>query len=110
MKVPLLDLQAQLEYLEDDLIQAVTRVVKSTRYIQGPEVTGLEEEIAHYCEVEHGIGVTKRFLCGQGRKKTGSYRESFSIERYAIDSIIIIPITRITISAYIYPSSAAING
>lgn len=58
MKVPLLDLQAQLEYLEDDLIQAVTRVVKSTRYIQGPEVTGLEDEIAHYCEVEHGIGVT----------------------------------------------------
>ncbi len=58
MKVPLLDLQAQLEYLEDDLIQAVTRVVKSTRYIQGPEVTGLEDEIAQYCEVEHGIGVT----------------------------------------------------
>ena len=58
MKVPLLDLQAQLEYLEDDLINAVTRVVKSTRYIQGPEVTGLEGEIAHYCGTDYGIGVT----------------------------------------------------
>ena len=41
MKVPLLDLQAQLEYLEDEILAAVTKVVKSTRYIQGPEVEGL---------------------------------------------------------------------
>ena len=58
MKVPLLDLHAQLEYLQDDLISAVTRVVKSTRYIQGPEVSSLEEEIAHYCGVGHGVGVS----------------------------------------------------
>lgn len=58
MKVPLLDLQAQLEYLEDDIIEAVVRVVKSTRYIQGPEVEGLESEIARYCDTGHGVGVT----------------------------------------------------
>lgn len=58
MKVPLLDLQAQLAYLEEDLIAAVTRVVKSTRYIQGPEVDGLEREIAEYCGTKHAIGVT----------------------------------------------------
>ncbi|MFW2366926.1 MAG: DegT/DnrJ/EryC1/StrS family aminotransferase [Desulforhopalus sp.] len=58
MKVPLLDLQAQLEYLEDDLMAAVTRVVKSTRYIQGPEVDGLEREIADYCGTAYGVGVT----------------------------------------------------
>ncbi|WP_457575535.1 DegT/DnrJ/EryC1/StrS family aminotransferase [Desulfomarina sp.] len=58
MKVPLLDLRAQLEYLEDDLIEAVTRVVRSTRYIQGPEVTGLEEEIAQYCGTEYGVAVS----------------------------------------------------
>ena len=58
MKVPLLDLQAQLEYLEDDLIEAVTRVVKSTRYIQGPEVEVFEKEIAEYCGAAYGIGVT----------------------------------------------------
>jgi len=58
MKVPLLDLQAQLDYLEDDLVAAVTRVVKSTRYIQGPEVEELEKEIAAYCGVAYGVGVT----------------------------------------------------
>ncbi|MBW1637227.1 MAG: aminotransferase class I/II-fold pyridoxal phosphate-dependent enzyme, partial [Deltaproteobacteria bacterium] len=58
MKVPLLDLQAQLETLEDDIIRAVTRVVKSTRYIQGPEVAHLESEIADYCGADYGIGVS----------------------------------------------------
>lgn len=58
MKVPLLDLQAQLAYLEEDLVAAVTKVVKSTRYIQGPEVEGLEREIAEYCGVPHAVGVT----------------------------------------------------
>ena len=58
MKVPLLDLQAQLAYLGEDLIAAVTRVVKSTRYIQGPEVDGLEREIAEYCGTKHAVGVT----------------------------------------------------
>lgn len=58
MKVPLLDLQAQLAYLEDDLIAAVTRVIKSTRYIQGPEVEEFEKEIAEYCGTAYGIGVT----------------------------------------------------
>ncbi len=58
MKVPLLDLQAQLSYLENDLIAAVTRVIKSTRYIQGPEVESLEKEIAEYSGAAYGIGVT----------------------------------------------------
>ncbi len=58
MKVPLLDLQAQLSYLQEDLVAAVTRVVKSTRYIQGPEVDGLEREIADYCGTKHAVGVT----------------------------------------------------
>lgn len=58
MKVPLLDLQAQLSYLEKDLIAAVTRVIQSTRYIQGPEVENLEKEIAGYSGVAYGIGVT----------------------------------------------------
>jgi dTDP-4-amino-4,6-dideoxygalactose transaminase len=58
MKVPLLDLRAQLEYLEEDLIKAVTRVVRSTQYIGGPEVTGLEEEIAKYCGTDYGVAVS----------------------------------------------------
>lgn len=58
MKVPLLDLQAQLAYLQDDLIKAVNNVLTSTRYIQGPEVEGLEKEIAAYSGAHYGIGVS----------------------------------------------------
>lgn len=58
MKVPLLDLKQQLTVLRSEILEAVTRVIDSTTYIQGPEVTGLEEEVAQYCGVAHGIGVS----------------------------------------------------
>jgi len=58
MKVPLLDLKQQLGHLRHDILEAVTRVIDSTTYIQGPEVVGLEQEIASYCGVEHGVGVS----------------------------------------------------
>ncbi len=58
MKVPLLDLKQQLSYLREDIIKAVTRVIDSTTYIQGPEVASLEQEVAAYCGVENGIGVS----------------------------------------------------
>lgn len=58
MKVPLLDLRQQLNYLRKDILEAVTRVIDSTTYIQGPEVAGLEQEIAAYCGVKNGVGVS----------------------------------------------------
>jgi dTDP-4-amino-4,6-dideoxygalactose transaminase len=58
MKVPLLDLKQQLSYLREDILKAVTRVIDSTIYIQGPEVTSLEQEIAAYSGVENGVGVS----------------------------------------------------
>ena len=58
MKVPLLDLKQQLSYLREDILEAVTRVIDSTTYIQGPEVASLEQEIAAYCGVENGVGVS----------------------------------------------------
>ncbi len=58
MKVPLLDLKQQLKYLREDILEAVTRVIDSTTYIQGPEVSLLEQEIAVYCGVENGVGVS----------------------------------------------------
>jgi len=35
MKVPLLDLGAQLKSIEDEMIDAVVNIVRSTRYIMG---------------------------------------------------------------------------
>jgi dTDP-4-amino-4,6-dideoxygalactose transaminase len=58
MKVPLLDLKQQLTSLREDILQAVTRVIDSTTYILGPEVASLEQEVADYCGVENGVGVS----------------------------------------------------
>ncbi len=44
--VPLLDLQAQYRPIRDDVLAAVTRVCDSQRFIMGPEVEGLERELA----------------------------------------------------------------
>ncbi len=58
MRVPLLDLKAQLGSLRDEIVEAVTNVVDSTRYIQGPEVEELEKKVAAYCGTGYGVGVS----------------------------------------------------
>lgn len=58
MHVPLLDLKAQLAPLRDEILQAVTEVIDSTRYILGPEVEGLETQVAAYSGARYGIGVS----------------------------------------------------
>ncbi len=58
MKVPLLDLRPQLAQLRSEIVESVTKVIDSTRYIQGPEVEALEKEVAHYSSADFGIGVS----------------------------------------------------
>ncbi|MEJ2134192.1 MAG: DegT/DnrJ/EryC1/StrS family aminotransferase [Desulfofustis sp.] len=58
MNVPLLDLGPTLEEQRQEIVEKVIEVVDSTRYIQGPEVEGLEAEIGEYCEVSGAIGVS----------------------------------------------------
>lgn len=58
MKVPLLDLGVQLQPMREDIVAAVTKVIDSTTYIQGPEVLSLEEEVASYCGTKYGVGVS----------------------------------------------------
>ncbi len=58
MKVPLLDLRPALEELRDEIVDAVTKVVDSTRYIMGPEIDGLEKEISVYCGTKDAVGVS----------------------------------------------------
>ena len=57
MGVPLLDLVGQYEEIKDEIQAAINDVLDSGRYIMGKHVTGLEEEIADYCDAEYGIGV-----------------------------------------------------
>jgi len=56
MNVPLLDLKAQYADIKTDLDAAVHRVLDSARFIGGPEVSGLEEEIARYSQCAHAVG------------------------------------------------------
>lgn len=56
--IPLLDLQAQNGPLLDDIRAAMERVITTQRFIMGPEVTGLEQELAEYLDVPHAIGVS----------------------------------------------------
>jgi len=55
MQVPLLDLKAQYADIKQDMDQAVHRVLDSARFIGGPEVVGLEEEVARYCGCPHAV-------------------------------------------------------
>ena len=57
MAVPFLDLKLQYHALKTELDQAVARVVDSQQFILGPEVQGLEEELAEYLSVPFAVGV-----------------------------------------------------
>ncbi len=58
MNVPLLDLQPQTTRFREEILQAVTGVIDSTRYILGPRVSEFEEAIADYCGVDDAVGVS----------------------------------------------------
>ncbi|MEM9194857.1 MAG: DegT/DnrJ/EryC1/StrS family aminotransferase [Myxococcota bacterium] len=56
--IPLLDLHAQHEPILPELRDAMDRVVRSGRFILGPEVSSLEAELADYLDVPHALGVS----------------------------------------------------
>jgi dTDP-4-amino-4,6-dideoxygalactose transaminase len=57
MKVPMVDLQAQLLRIRPEVDAALHRVLDSTRFIGGEECAGLEQEFAAYCGVAQACGV-----------------------------------------------------
>lgn len=57
MAVPLLDLSRQYAILKPELDAAVTNVLTHGKFILGPEVKKLEEEIAALCTVKFAVGV-----------------------------------------------------
>jgi dTDP-4-amino-4,6-dideoxygalactose transaminase len=56
--VPLLDLDAQYRPLREALLAAMTRVCDSQRFIMGPEIESLEQELAAQLGVRHAIAVS----------------------------------------------------
>lgn len=58
MSVPLLDLKAQYLPLREQVLDAMTRVCDSQRFILGPETEALERELASLVGVPAAIGVS----------------------------------------------------
>jgi dTDP-4-amino-4,6-dideoxygalactose transaminase len=57
MPIPLLDLTQQYRSLQPAIDAAVRRVLESGQFILGPEVRALEDEVAAYLRVDHGVGL-----------------------------------------------------
>ncbi len=57
MRIPVYDPLPEVEFLWPELEEAFRRVMRSGRYILGPEVEALEREAAAYLGVKHAIGV-----------------------------------------------------
>lgn len=56
VSVPALDLKAQYATIRDEVDRVLREVVESQYFILGPEVAGLEAEVAAYCGARHAIG------------------------------------------------------
>jgi dTDP-4-amino-4,6-dideoxygalactose transaminase len=54
--VPALDLKAQYQSIRDEIDAVVRDVIGNQGFVLGPEVAGLEAEIADYCDVARGVG------------------------------------------------------
>ncbi len=55
--VPSLDLRAQYESIREEIRAALEEVLASQRFILGPQVAALEQEVARFCGRRHGVGV-----------------------------------------------------
>ncbi len=58
MKVPLLDLKAHHEPIQEEIFEVFKNVFRTQYFILGPEVKDLEEKIASYCQTDFAIGVS----------------------------------------------------
>ncbi|MCP4399098.1 MAG: DegT/DnrJ/EryC1/StrS family aminotransferase [bacterium] len=58
MHVPLLDLKAQYAAIRHEITPVVEQVLESQRFILGPEVAALEEEVAEYSGTKFAVGVS----------------------------------------------------
>ncbi|MBH8576328.1 DegT/DnrJ/EryC1/StrS family aminotransferase [Nostocaceae cyanobacterium CENA369] len=55
--IPFLDLKAQYLSIKDEIDTAVLKVLESTQFVLGNEVTAFEQDFADYCNADDGIAV-----------------------------------------------------
>ncbi len=54
--VPLLDVSRGNQAIRDEVLQSLTEVYDSGRFLHGPQVTELESQIAEICNTKHAVG------------------------------------------------------
>ena len=57
MNIPVFDLTRQNRSIEKEIDSAIKGVIEKGKFILGPEVSMLEEEVASYIGVDFGVGV-----------------------------------------------------
>jgi dTDP-3-amino-3,4,6-trideoxy-alpha-D-glucose transaminase len=57
MAVPLFDTSTPLAPLREQILERISEVVDSSRFILGPNVAAFEAELADYCGAAHAVGV-----------------------------------------------------
>ena len=55
--IPALDLRSQYASIREEIRAAIQAVLDSQIFILGPQVQGLEQELAAYCGARHAVGV-----------------------------------------------------
>ena len=83
--IPIIDLVAQYHELKSEIDEAIFRVIESSQFILGPEVSSLEEEIAKFCEMPYAVA------CGSGTD--GLYLSLLSLDIKPGDEVITTPFT-----------------
>ncbi|MEE2755537.1 MAG: DegT/DnrJ/EryC1/StrS family aminotransferase [Myxococcota bacterium] len=58
MRIPILDLKAQVQTYRTDVLAAITRVVDHQQFIMGDEVKAFESKLAKYADVSRCLGVS----------------------------------------------------
>src|SRR5438876_11926599 len=100
MHVPFLNLAAEYESLQEELLAAVEKTLASGHYILGPNVAALEEEIAALAGARFGVGVN-----------SGSDALTLALRALEIgpgDEVITTPFTYIAPAEAIYQMGARI--
>ena len=56
MRIPLVDLRAQFQMIQPEVMIAIETVLTDMQLFLGPETQAFEQEFARYCKSEFGIG------------------------------------------------------
>jgi dTDP-4-amino-4,6-dideoxygalactose transaminase len=58
MQISLVDLHAQYQAIQPEVMAAIENVLDSMQLFLGPHTQAFEQEFALYCQCRHGIGLS----------------------------------------------------